>query len=60
MLCLNMTETAQPPRAAQTVLLQMRHIGKSFSGTRVLDDVYFELLAGEVHVLAGAVSPTGM
>ncbi len=34
-------------------LLQMEHITKSFSGVRVLDDVYFDLRAGEVHVLAG-------
>lgn len=31
----------------------MRGIGKSFSGVRVLDDVRFDLLPGEVHVLAG-------
>lgn len=31
----------------------MRRIGKTFSGTRVLRDVDFELRAGEVHVLAG-------
>jgi len=35
------------------VLLIMSHIGKSFSGVRVLDDVGFDLRAGEVHVLAG-------
>jgi ABC-type sugar transport system ATPase subunit len=31
----------------------MRHISKSFSGVRVLDDVDFDLRPGEVHVLAG-------
>jgi ribose transport system ATP-binding protein len=31
----------------------MRHIGKSFSGVRVLEDVQFDVRAGEVHVLAG-------
>jgi ABC-type sugar transport system ATPase subunit len=35
------------------ILLTMEHIGKSFSGVRVLDDVGFDLRAGEVHVLAG-------
>lgn len=34
-------------------LLTMRNIGKSFLGVRVLDDVDFDLRAGEVHVLAG-------
>lgn len=31
----------------------MAHIGKAFSGVRVLEDVSFKLQAGEVHVLAG-------
>ena len=34
-------------------LLTMESIGKSFSGVRVLEDVAFNLRAGEVHVLAG-------
>jgi ribose transport system ATP-binding protein len=34
-------------------LLKMTGICKSFSGVRVLTDVQFELMAGEVHVLAG-------
>ena len=34
-------------------LLEMKSICKDFSGSRVLDDVSFELLAGEIHVLAG-------
>jgi len=34
-------------------LLQMEHITKSFSGVMVLDDVFFDLHPGEVHVLAG-------
>ena len=34
-------------------LLRMRGMGKSFSGTRVLRDVDFDLRAGEVHILAG-------
>jgi len=34
-------------------LLEMRHIEKSFSGTRVLDDVDLDVRAGEVHVIAG-------
>jgi len=41
------TGTATPP------LLRMLGIGKSFGGVRVLRDVDFDLLAGEVHVLAG-------
>lgn len=35
------------------ILLSMEHIGKSFSGVQVLDDVHFDLREGEVHVLAG-------
>ena len=35
------------------MLLQMRGICKSFVGVQVLKDVDFDLLAGEVHVLAG-------
>jgi monosaccharide ABC transporter ATP-binding protein, CUT2 family len=31
----------------------MREITKSFSGVKVLDDVNFEVVAGEVHALAG-------
>ena len=34
-------------------LVSMEHIGKAFSGVRVLDDVSFDLRRGEVHVLAG-------
>ncbi len=34
-------------------LLTMRGIGKAFSGVRVLEGVDFDLLAGEVHILAG-------
>jgi len=34
-------------------MLSLSHIGKSFSGTRVLADVDFDLAPGEVHVLAG-------
>lgn len=34
-------------------LLRMEHITKSFSGVTVLEDVFFDLRAGEVHVLAG-------
>jgi len=42
-----MTKTRLQP------LLQMKHIGKSFSGVQVLREVNFELYPGEVHVLAG-------
>lgn len=34
-------------------LVAMRGIEKSFSGVKVLDDVDFEIVAGEVHALAG-------
>ncbi len=34
-------------------LLEMKRIGKSFSGVKVLHDVPFDLKAGEVHILAG-------
>jgi ribose transport system ATP-binding protein len=37
----------------QRNLLRMQNITKSFSGVKVLDDVHFDLNAGEVHVLAG-------
>ncbi len=35
------------------ILVKMRNVGKSFSGVSVLRNVNFDLLAGEVHVLAG-------
>jgi len=38
---------------APAMLLSMRHIGKSFSGIPVLQDVSLDLNPGEVHVLAG-------
>ncbi len=34
-------------------MLEMQGIGKDFSGVKVLEDVCFNLAAGEVHVLAG-------
>lgn len=34
-------------------LLQLTHIGKAFGPVRVLEDVNFDLRAGEVHILAG-------
>ncbi|WGK69099.1 sugar ABC transporter ATP-binding protein [Candidatus Haliotispira prima] len=33
--------------------IEMRGIGKSFSGTRVLNDVNFSCISGEVHALVG-------
>ena len=38
---------------AAPMLLSMRNIHKSFSGIPVLQDVYFDLNPGEVHILAG-------
>lgn len=35
-------------------ILTMEHISKTFSGTKVLDDVNFYAYAGEVHALMGA------
>lgn len=35
------------------MILEMRGIGMSFGSTRALEDVSFDLQAGEVHVLAG-------
>jgi ribose transport system ATP-binding protein len=35
-------------------ILKMEHISKTFSGTKVLDDVSFYAYAGEVHALLGA------
>ena len=35
-------------------ILRMNHISKSFAGAKVLDDVSFDLRAGEVHALMGA------
>jgi ribose transport system ATP-binding protein len=42
-----------PDSVPAEVILTMAHIGKAFSGVRVLDDVHFDLRTGEVHVLAG-------
>ena len=43
--------TAASPSPGPTV--RMRGIGKSFDGVRVLDDVDFEVLRGEIHALVG-------
>jgi simple sugar transport system ATP-binding protein len=44
---LQTTNDASPP------LLRLEHISKRFGGVQALDDVAFELRAGEVHCLAG-------
>jgi ribose transport system ATP-binding protein len=44
---------AAAPEEAGRPLLRMRGIGKSFGVNRVLDGVDFNLLPGEVHILAG-------
>jgi ribose transport system ATP-binding protein len=34
-------------------ILELRHLGKTFPGVTVLNDVHFELRGGEVHILLG-------
>ena len=34
-------------------LLELKHISKSFPGVQALDDVQFDICAGEVHALLG-------
>lgn len=36
-----------------TSILELRHIGKVFPGVRALDDINFEVRAGEIHALLG-------
>src|SRR5690242_9919791 len=43
--------TADPPSPGP--VLELRGIGKRFPGVVALDDVAFDLRAGEVHVLVG-------
>lgn len=43
----------EPPENPRPALLELAAIGKSFGVQRALDNVDFELRAGEVHVLAG-------
>ena len=38
---------------AENNVIEMNHITMSFSGNKVLDDVHFELRAGEIHSLVG-------
>ncbi len=40
-------------QAKQTKLLEMEHISKSFPGVMALNDVRFDLCAGEIHALVG-------
>ena len=35
------------------LLLQVRHLSKSFDGTQALSDVSLDIRAGEVHALMG-------
>ncbi|SFK40713.1 sugar ABC transporter ATP-binding protein [Geodermatophilus ruber] len=46
-------ETAAARPEGRAAAVRMRGICKSFDGVRVLDDVDFEVLRGEVHALAG-------
>jgi ABC-type sugar transport system ATPase subunit len=41
------------PKSLTRPLVGMRQIGKCFGPVRVLEDVDFDIYAGEVHVLAG-------
>jgi ribose transport system ATP-binding protein len=43
--------------AGNGLILSMKGIGKSFHGVRALDQVDFELRAGEVNVLLGKLTP---
>jgi ABC-type transporter Mla maintaining outer membrane lipid asymmetry ATPase subunit MlaF len=41
------------PKSAETPVLQMRNISKSFGAVRVLTNVHLELRKGEIHALMG-------
>ena len=45
--------TSQAETGAAAPALRFRHVSKAFGGVKALDDVAFEVLAGEVHCLAG-------
>jgi ABC-type sugar transport system ATPase subunit len=40
-------------KAVMGPILQLEHISKSFPGVKALDDVHFEMNAGEIHALLG-------
>ncbi len=42
-----------PPSASVTPLIEVRNLSKSFPGVKALDNVRFDLMAGEVHALMG-------
>jgi ribose transport system ATP-binding protein len=50
-----MTNASPPTPAADArrVILEVRQLSKTFVGTKALDDVDFDLRAGEVHALVG-------
>lgn len=45
--------TSAPVPGSEPVLLQLRGLTKHFGGVRALDDVHFDLRAGEIHALLG-------
>jgi ABC-type sugar transport system ATPase subunit len=40
-------------------VLELHNISKTFGGVKALDDVHFDVRAGEVHALLGEISIEG-
>lgn len=47
------TAVTRPPGAATEAVLEVQHLTVEFPGVRALDDVHFDVDAGEVHALVG-------